>query len=302
MASSPCDQKKAEIIRLVQKECAAEADTAKAIYDLECIEIKENYKSKVQQACRDLKDQESKDLAEKKRVYDARMVPIKKRHAQKLAEAQHKYRSVSPAANPLPTALSEAPSSSVPAMMDVSTSSDGSDVTRHETNLRRWLADQQKGEAGQTNPTSGNNSLDDSDESSDQSDIPAVMPKITKEATTEAKFALLTAKRKRRATMESGGGNHQIDAEPNSSQSENESEHDDYSDIFFQNLPTRSSRKVLKMSKRAPAQRPASSAPPERKNGLDKDGDENTYSGTGMLSLIDHSPVLSRLQVLQQTF
>ncbi|KAG8163222.1 hypothetical protein KVR01_006519 [Diaporthe batatas] len=255
MASSPCDQKKAEIIRLVQKECTAETDTAKAIYDLECLEIKENYKSKIQQACRDLNEQESKELAEKKRLYDAKMVPIKKRHTQKLAEAQQKYRSVSLEANPLPSALAGAPRSPDLAAMD--------------------------GEDDQRDSTLVNNFLNEADDSSDQSSIPAVMPKITKEATTKARFALHSTKRKRRASLESGSGDRQTDDGP---QSVNEVEEDNFSDFTFQDSPIRSSQRALKKFKRTraqkAAQRPASSAPPERmKNGLDQDGDESMHSG-----------------------
>ncbi|POS80805.1 hypothetical protein DHEL01_v200816 [Diaporthe helianthi] len=260
MASSSSDQKKAEIVLLFQKQCIAEIDTAKAVYDLECLEIKESFKFKTQQACRDLKNQELKQLAEKKRIYDAEMVPMKKRLAQKLAEVQQKYHSASLEANPTRYALAEALSS-----CDVATV---------------------EAEAGQKQSTSTKDShIDDSDESSDESDtsIPAVMPKVTKEArvtkeaTTQAKFAPLIVTRKRRASIQSRGSGRQTDDATRSFQQENEGERDHLSDFTFSDSPIRASRKVPKTSKQVPARKPVSSAPPER-SGLDKNGDDSKHN------------------------
>lgn len=258
MAPSPCDQKKAEIVRLFQKQCFAETETVKAMYDLECLQVKENYRSKVQLACDDLREQELKDLAEKKRIHNAKMAPIRARHALELAEIQQQYRTVGFEPDPLPPALSEARGS-----------------------MTARLSGHEKAAAGQKSSNSSNDSLDDSDESSDGSNtsIPAV-PRITEEATTNATFAPLRVKRQRHASMESQEGDHQVDGGPNSSQSENEGEQDDFSDFTFQDSPMRPSRKIPKTSKRTPAQTPASSAPPGRtKNGLDQHGDDSMYSG-----------------------
>lgn len=287
MAPSPCDQKKAEIVRLFQKQCFAETETVKAMYDLECLQVKENYRSKVQLACDDLREQELKDLAEKKRIHNAKMAPIRARHALELAEIQQQYRTVGFEPDPLPPALSEARGS----MTAVSPSSQGGDDNQHLTDLWKRLSGHEKAAAGQKSSNSSNDSLDDSDESSDGSNtsIPAV-PRITEEATTNATFAPLRVKRQRHASMESQEGDHQVDGGPNSSQSENEGEQDDFSDFTFQDSPMRPSRKIPKTSKRTPAQTPASSAPPGRtKNGLDQHGDDSMYSGPGTPSPVDPS-------------
>jgi len=132
MAPSPCDQKKAEIFRLVRKECRAETATAEAIYDLECLEVKENYESRKKSACLDLMEQESKELAEKKRLYMAKMEPIKVKHAQKLAAMQEQYGVVDLEADPLASVLPETPSSPDMTMVAVSPSSEN-DVGNHHT-------------------------------------------------------------------------------------------------------------------------------------------------------------------------
>ncbi|KAH8766760.1 hypothetical protein F5883DRAFT_77946 [Diaporthe sp. PMI_573] len=303
MAPSPCDQKKAEIFRLVRKECRAETATAEAIYDLECLEVKENYESRKKSACLDLMEQESKELAEKKRLYMAKMEPIKVKHAQKLAAMQEQYGVVDLEADPLASVLPETPSS--PGLIMAAA------------------------EPGQKNSVSGYNSLEDSEDSDSSSDtsIPAVqvIPKATNKPTTKATFAPLRAKRKRQPSMEFGGDDD--DDEPDSSQSENGGERDDFSDITFQNSPVRPSGKVPKASKRAPAQRPASSAPPKSmKNRLGQnelnhdfgtwneatspiphgqaqggDGDESIYSGPGRSGLVEISPFFPLAQQYQQS-
>jgi hypothetical protein len=205
-------------------------------------------------------------------------------------------------------------------------------------NIRLRLADQHKTEPGQKTSVSGYNSLEgsedseDSDSSSDTS-IPAVqvIPKATNKPTTKATFAPLRAKRKRQPSMEFGGDDDDDDDddddEPDSSQSENGGERDDFSEITFQNSPVRPSGKVPKASKRAPAQRPASSAPPKSmKNRLGQnelnhgfgtwseatspiphgqaqggDGDESIYSGPGRSGLVEISPFFPLAQQYQQS-
>jgi len=203
------------------------------------------------------------------------------------------------------------------------------------TNIRLRLADQHKAGPGQKNSVSGYNSLEDSEDSEDSdsssdTSIPAVqvIPKATNKPTTKATFAPLRAKRKRQPSMEFGGDDDDDDDdEPDSSQSENGGERDDFSDITFQNSPARPSGKVPKASKRAPAQRPASSAPPKTmKNRLGQnelnhgfgtwseatsptphgqaqggDGDESIYSGPGRSGLIEISPFFPLAQQYQQS-
>lgn len=132
MGPSPCDQKRAEIVSLVEKQCVAEIDTAQAEYDLECLEVKEKYESKKQQACLSLSEKESKELAEKKRLYEAKMEPVKAKHAEKLAATREKYRSVSIDYNPLASGIPETPSSPDLAVAMVSPSSGSSDDNGHK--------------------------------------------------------------------------------------------------------------------------------------------------------------------------
>lgn len=140
MAPSPCDQKRAEIVSLVEKQCLAEIDTAKAEYDLECLEVKEKYESKKQQACRSLSEQESKELAEKKRLYEAKMEPIKANHAEKLAATREKYRTVSVDYDPLASGIPETPSSPDLAVAVVSPSSGSGDDNGHKISTRQRAA------------------------------------------------------------------------------------------------------------------------------------------------------------------
>lgn len=91
MAPSTYDQKKSTIVKLAEKECFAETETAKAIYELACLEVKEKYKAKKEEACRDLRQQELKELDEITRLHEAKMEPIKAQQEQKLAAIRKQY-------------------------------------------------------------------------------------------------------------------------------------------------------------------------------------------------------------------
>lgn len=128
MAPSACDQKKAEIVRHAEMECSAEANKAKAIYELKCLEVRAKFKAKKEQAYRDLKQQERQELAEIKTLYEAGMEPIKAKHAEKLSAIRERYRIAAPEAGPHASAISETPSS--PTLVAVSVSTPQKTVAR----------------------------------------------------------------------------------------------------------------------------------------------------------------------------
>ena len=99
MTPSTCDQKKADIVRLAEKECSAETESVKAIYKLKCLEIENKYEVKRLQACRDLKQQELKELTEIKRLHEEEMEPINVKHAEKLSAIREQYRIAAPEAD-----------------------------------------------------------------------------------------------------------------------------------------------------------------------------------------------------------
>lgn len=111
MAPSACDQKKAEIVRHAEMECSAEASKAKAIYELQCLEVRDKFKAKKEQAYRDLKQEERQELDEIKKLYEAGMEPINAKHAEKLSAIREQYRIAAPEASPHASAISETPSS-----------------------------------------------------------------------------------------------------------------------------------------------------------------------------------------------
>lgn len=111
MAPSACDQKKAEIVRHAEMECSAEAKKAKAIYELQCLEVRDKFKARKEQAYRDLRQQERKELAEIKKLYEAGMEPIKAKHAEKLSAIREQYRIAAPEAGLHASDSSETPSS-----------------------------------------------------------------------------------------------------------------------------------------------------------------------------------------------
>lgn len=120
MAPSAYDQTKAEIIRRVEKRCSAVIKEAKAFYEHDCQLVEDEYQAKKEQACHDLEQQKLKALHEIGRVYEAKMEPIKAKHAEELTSIREKYRITTPEAGLPASVTSETPSS--PALVTASVS------------------------------------------------------------------------------------------------------------------------------------------------------------------------------------
>ncbi|KAI3399831.1 hypothetical protein diail_5628, partial [Diaporthe ilicicola] len=203
MAQSSSDQKKAAIVRLAEKECLAEIKTAKAIYELKCLEVQEKYEVKKEQACHKLEQQKLMELDEITRLHNVEMEPTKTKHVERLSAIREQYGMAVPEAVLQASAISESPSS--PTMVTASVGPSTNIVARMATGgfvlrLCRRSTDQQKAEADENDTTASNGFLDDTQESSDETDtsIPAIAPK----ATTKTKHTSPFVNRKRARTLD----------------------------------------------------------------------------------------------------
>lgn len=124
MPPSTYDQKKAEIVRFAEKECNAEYDRIKAIYQLKCLEVEADYKTKKEKAYRDLEQQKLEELGEIKRLYDAELEPLKVKHVEKLSAIREQYHIAASDAGLHASAISETPSSMTLVAASVSLSSE----------------------------------------------------------------------------------------------------------------------------------------------------------------------------------
>lgn len=139
MAPSARDQKKAEIVRSVEEKCSAEIKVAKAVYEYDCQLVEEKYEIKKEQACHDLEKEELKELREIERLYEAKMEPIKAKHAEELTAIRERFRIATPEAGLPAPATSETPSSTSLVTASVSTSSEDHDKNGHKKPVMHFI-------------------------------------------------------------------------------------------------------------------------------------------------------------------
>lgn len=283
MAPSKCDQKKAEIVRSVEKQCAAETDQVKAIYQLKCLELEEKYEAKYEaikeQAYRDLEKQKLEELGEIERLYEAELEPLKAEHAQKLFAIREQYHLADPEAGLRTSAISETPSSLTLVTTSVSPSSEtvaGLAARSLMFNPQQRLAGQQQAEVSNNDAAAINRSNDDTQESGDETDtsIPAFAPQPTSKATFDAPM------KKRKRVMVTFDSDLE---DPDFSQNDNGDGQDENSDISFRGSQERPSKGISKAFKGASAQRSgrntvSSASPTKPSNAVESRNQANSSS------------------------